>query len=145
MQKTQDIKDLEMEPVWERLEYRIKWYEDKSMKNRRIFKVMKSLQITMAILIPAIVHIDLPITKWVISILGALIAIFESVQYMNQYEATWISHRVIAERLEREKFLFLANAGPYQTLEENERLTKLAERVEELVSIEQPNWINERT
>jgi len=145
MLNAQGIKDLEKEPVWERLEYRIKWYEVKSMKNRKVFKVMKSLQITMAILIPAIVHIDMPITKWVISILGALIAIFESVQYMNQYEATWISHRVIAERLEREKFLFLAAAGPYQALDDTERLTKLAERVEELVSIEQPNWVNERT
>ena len=145
MLNAQGIKDLEKEPIWERLEYRIKWYEVKSMKNRKVFKVMKSLQITMAILIPAIVHIDLPITKWVISILGALIAIFESVQYMNQYEATWISHRVIAERLEREKFLFLAAAGPYQALDDTERLTKLAERVEELVSIEQPNWVNERT
>jgi len=145
MLNAQGIKDLEKEPIWERLEYRIKWYEVKSMKNRKVFKVMKSLQITMAILIPAIVHIDMPITKWVISILGALIAIFESVQYMNQYEATWISHRVIAERLEREKFLFLAAAGPYQALDDTERLTKLAERVEELVSIEQPNWVNERT
>ncbi|MBP1744890.1 MAG: hypothetical protein H6Q58_1868 [Firmicutes bacterium] len=144
MQKNPHIESLQKEPVWERLEAQINWYEGKSRKNRKIFKMMKFIQITMAILIPAIVHVDLPITKWIISILGVLIAIFESVQYMNQYEATWISHSVIAERLEREKFLFLSVAGHYQTLDETERLTQLAERVEELISIEQPNWINER-
>jgi len=144
MEKNPKIENLKTEPVWERLESQINWYQSKSNKNRKIFKLMKFFQITMAILIPVIVHMDLPITKWVISILGALIAIFESVQYMNQYEATWISHRVIAERLKREKFLFLSNAGPYQSVEEIENLTQLAERVEELISIEQPNWINER-
>ncbi|MHC1719560.1 MAG: DUF4231 domain-containing protein [Clostridiaceae bacterium] len=145
MQKNPKVENLDTEPVWQRLESQINWYEIKSKKNRKIFKVMKFFQITMAISIPVIVHIDLPITKWVISILGALIAIFESVQYMNQYEATWISHRVIAERLKREKFLFLSNAGPYQNLDEIENLTQLAERVEELISIEQPNWVNERS
>lgn len=144
MQKNPIIDKLVEEPVGERLEAQINLYEAKSRKSRKIFKAMKFLQITMAILIPAIVHVELPITKWVISILGALIAILESVQYMNQYEATWISHSVIAEQLDREKFLFLSNAGPYQTLDENERLKYLAERVEELVSIEQPNWIHER-
>ncbi|MHC1720895.1 MAG: DUF4231 domain-containing protein [Clostridiaceae bacterium] len=144
MQKNPDIKNLETEPVWERLESQINWYESKSKKSRKIFKIMNFFQITMAILIPAIVHIDLPITKWIISIWGALIAIIESVQYMNQYEATWVSHRVIAERLKREKFLFLSNAGHYQNLDEIECLTQLAELVEELISIEQPNWINER-
>ena len=96
---------------------------------------MQFFQMIMAISIPAIVHIDLIFIKWLISIFGALIAILESLQYMNQYEVVWISHREIAERLKREKFLFLSTAGPYQGLTELDSLTHLAERVEEIVSI----------
>ena len=129
------LENIAKSPAWIRMESQIKWYEAKSRKNKKTHKVMQFFQITMAVSIPAIVHIDLPVIKWIISILGALIAILESVQYMNQYEAIWISHKEISQRLRREKFLFLSAAGPYQGQDESERLMHLAERVEELVSI----------
>ncbi|MBP2643506.1 MAG: hypothetical protein H6Q67_1393 [Firmicutes bacterium] len=132
-------------PAWLRLESQIIWYADKSGYNKKCYKVLKFLQITLAISIPVISHVDMAITKWIISIAGALIAIFESVQYMNRYEALWILHRSTAERLKREKFLFLSAAGPYKGLGERERLICLAEQVEENVAIEQAVWINERS
>ena len=48
-----------------------------------------------------------------------------------------------AERLKHEKHLFLADAGQYRDLNENEKLMLLAERVEEHVSTEHANWIDE--
>lgn len=131
-------------PTWIRMESQIAWYIDKSGYNKKLYKVLKFFQITLAISIPVISHVDMAITKWIISIEGALIAIFESIQYMNQYEVLWVSHRSTAERLKREKFLFLSAAGPYQSLSESEALTCLAEQVEEHISIEQANWINNR-
>jgi len=134
---------IRMSPAWIRLESQIKWHQDKSRKSRKKHKLMQFFQVTMAISIPAIVHIDLTITKWIISIFGALIAVLESMQYMNQYEVIWISHREIAERLKREKFLFLSAAGHYQGLPEIDTLKHLAERVEEIVSIGATNETKE--
>jgi hypothetical protein len=130
-------------PAWIRLESQINWHQNKSRKSRKKHKLMQFFQVTMAISIPAIVHIDLAITKWIISLFGALIAILESMQYMNQYEVIWISHREIAERLKREKFLFLSAAGHYQGLVEIDTLKHLAERVEEIVSIGATNETKE--
>lgn len=62
---------------------------------------------------------------------------------MNQYSILWVTYRATAERLKHEKFLFLSAAGPYKGLAEPERLITLAERVEEHVSTEHANWINE--
>ena len=136
MQRNPVIENTVTNPTLERIESQIEWYQYKSIKSRKIYKTMKFLQIIMAILIPTIVHIDLPIIKWIISVLGALIALFESIQYMNQYEAIWISHRTIAQLLRREKFLFLSAAGPYAELDESGRLKHLAVSVEEIISIE---------
>jgi len=135
--------NIRISPAWIRLESQINWHQDKSRKSRKKHKLMQFFQVTMAISIPAIVHIDLSITKWIISLFGALIAILESMQYMNQYEVIWISHREIAERLKREKFLFLSAAGHYQGLEEIDTLKHLAERVEEIVSIGATNETKE--
>ena len=95
-------------------------------------------------MIPVISHLERECTKWIISISGALIAIFESIQYMNQYEARWVTRRSTAERLKREKFLFLSAAGPYKGLGEDNCLLLLSERVEDLVSAEHISWINEK-
>lgn len=144
MQEIPVSENIAEHPAWVRLESQIAWYVDKSRHSKKCYKVLKIFQITLAISIPVISHVDMAITKWIISTAGAVIAIFESVQYLNQYEALWILHRSTAERLKHEKFLFLADAGPYKGLDEKEGLTRLAEQVEEHVSIEQANWINER-
>ena len=130
-------------PALIRLEYQIRWHQTKSRNSRKKHKVMQFFQMIMAISIPAIVHINSMATTWVISIFGALIAILESLRYMNQYEVVWISYREIAERLTREKFLFLSTAGPYQGLDENDSLTHLAERVEDIISIGATNETKE--
>lgn len=144
MQEIPVLENIAAHPAWVRLESQIVWYVEKSRYSKRNYKTLKLFQITLAISIPVISHVDMAMTKWIISIAGALIAIFESVQYMNQYEALWISHRATAERLKREKFLYLSAAGPYKNLGEREGLTRLAEQVEEYVSVEQTSWFNER-
>lgn len=144
MQEIVVFESIAAHPAWVRLESQIAWYVDKSGYSKKWYKVLKFFQITLAIGIPVISHVDMAITKWIISMAGALIAILESIQYMNQYEALWISHRSTAERLKSEKFLFLSAAGHYQGLGEKEGLIRLAERVEEHVSTEQINWINSR-
>ncbi|MGV8059713.1 MAG: DUF4231 domain-containing protein [Smithellaceae bacterium] len=128
---------------WIRLEDQINWYDKKSKYCQRWYKWLKFLQIVLAVSIPIMVHISDPLWKWMVSFSGALIAVIEAIDHMNQYATLWVMYRSTAERLKHEKYLFLAAAGPYRNSTEEERIIILAERVEEHVSTEHANWFNE--
>ena len=53
------------------------------------------------------------------------------------FHENWISYRSTCEQLKHEKYLCLAEAGPYRD-EDRDRL--LAERVEEQISREHTQW-----
>jgi hypothetical protein len=131
------------QPAWLRLEDQITWYDTRSVHCQNWYKWLKLVQITLAVAIPVMSHLNPIVAKWVTSVAGALIAVLEGVQHMNQYSTLWITYRSTAERLKHEKYLFLSEAGPYRGLAETERLVALAERVEEHVSTEHANWFNE--
>lgn len=130
-------------PAWVRLEDQLDWYDRKSTHCQSRYKGLKFVQISLAVLIPILSHLDPACAKWATSIAGAMIAVLEGVQHMNQYSTLWVTYRATAERLKHEKFLFLSGAGPYKGQAEPERLIALAERVEEHVSTEHANWFNE--
>lgn len=130
-------------PAWARLEDQIAWYDSKSTSCQSWYKRLKFVQISLAVLIPVLSHLDPACAKWATSIAGAAIAVLEGVQHMNQYSTLWVTYRATAERLKHEKFLFLSAAGPYKEQTEPERLITLAEHVEEHVSAEHANWFNE--
>jgi hypothetical protein len=130
-------------PAWARLCEQISWYDSRSIRCQRLYKWLRFLQIALAVTIPVMAHLQPIAAVWVVSIEGALIAIFEGLQHMNQYPILWITYRSTAERLKHEKYLFLSIAGPYKDLNENSRLILLAERVEEHVSTEHANWFDE--
>lgn len=131
------------QPAWLRLEDQLGWYDRESVCCQKRYKWLKLLQVVLAVGIPIASHLEPEVAKWVTSAAGAFIAILEAIQHMNQYSTLWITYRSTAERLKHEKFLFLSVAGPYKGLAEAERLIALAERVEEHVSTEHANCINE--
>ncbi len=131
------------EAAWLRLEDQLGWYDRESIRCQKWYKRLKLLQVALAVGIPVASHLEPEVAKWVTSVAGALIAILEAIQHMNQYSTLWITYRSTAERLKHEKFLFLSAAGPYKGQAEAERLVALAERVEEHVSTEHANWIND--
>lgn len=130
-------------PAWFRLIDQLNWYDGKSRYCQRWFKNLKFTQIALAVLIPVTSLLPAECAKWTASIAGALIAVLEAVQQMNQYSTLWVMYRATAERLKHEKYLFLSGAGPYKGLAEPVRLVALAERVEEHVSTEHANWFND--
>lgn len=137
------LESIRLHPAWYRLLDQVGWYDRKSQHSQSWYKRLKIAQVTLAVLIPATSLLPLDYAKWGASIAGIVIAVLEAVQQMNQYSTLWVTYRGTAERLKHEKFLFLAEAGPYKAMSELDRLTLLAERVEELVSTEHANWVNE--
>src|SRR5687767_5451621 len=130
-------------PAWHRLQDQLSWYDARSGRCQRWYKKLKFSQIVLAVAIPVMSHVDPPVAKWLTSIAGAVIAILEGIQQVNQYSTLWVTYRSTAERLKHEKYLFLSAAGPYKGWSDTERLVVLAERVEEQVSTEHANWVNE--
>jgi hypothetical protein len=123
-----------------RLEDQIRWYDNHSGRQRRSFYSLKVVTIIAAATIPLLAAVlpDGLSSKITASSLGALIVMFEGIQQLFQLQTNWILYRSTCERLKREKYLYLGNAGPYATAQNRHSL--LAERVEALISQELAGW-----
>ena len=128
-------------PTWERLEDQIGWYDRNSSKAGLWYKLMKVLQLVAAAAIPVAAILNAP--KAVPGVLGSLIVVLEGVQQLFRNHENWVTYRSTCEALKRERFLYLARAGPYAGLTLPQVL--LAERVEALASQEHDKWVSNQT
>jgi uncharacterized protein DUF4231 len=124
--------------VMERLDDQIGWYDNRSKRNQRQFKLLKYVEIACAALIP-ILAVFGGVPKWPAAILGGVVVVTEAVLHLNKYHENWLTYRSTAEALTHEKFLYLAHAGAYAT-SANPRVL-LAERIEALVTDENTKWV----
>ena len=127
----------------ERLEPQIDWYDSKSLRNQRIFKRLRMVEIVAAALIPLIsgamlsdprIHL---LSAIIIALLGVTIAITAGFLSLGQYQEHWIEYRTTCESLKKEKFLFQTRVEPYNG---ETAFALLVQRVETLVSKENTNW-----
>jgi Protein of unknown function (DUF4231) len=126
------------DPVFERLEDQIAWYDVKSRSNMRWYKRLKISEIASAAVIPMLAASAIPRAMIVTGALGVIVTLFEGMLQLNQFHENWIRYRSTCESLKHEKYIYLANAGPYASVEKPRAL--LAERVEALVSQEHAKW-----
>jgi hypothetical protein len=128
------------DPVIERLEEQISWYDRKSGSNQRAYKRIKIVEIIAAAVIPfaAAFNSDFRYVAYVTGSLGVIITILEGLLHLNQYQENWTAYRSTCEALRHEKYCFLAKAADYATTADPRAL--LAERVESLVSQEHAKW-----
>lgn len=94
------------------------------------------------LVVAALQNADFGNVAWMVAGLGALVVILEGFQQLNQYQQNWINYRSTCEALKHEKFLHLANAGPYG--DATGARTLLAERIEGLISQEHAKWTSAR-
>ncbi|MFA7278207.1 MAG: DUF4231 domain-containing protein [Candidatus Gracilibacteria bacterium] len=126
-----------MSTTYARLNDQIKWYDTKSISNKKYFIRLKLAEIVIASSITILAGIDSP--KIIIEISGALIIVLEAIQHLYQFQSNWISYRSTCENLKHEKYLWDGKAGPYTNDNEVENL--LADRIESLISQENAKWI----
>jgi hypothetical protein len=124
------------DPTWDRLEDQIGWYSRKSRENQRLYKWLKLLEIAVAAVLPVVAAIHSPV--WVTGGLAAVIVVLEGAQHLYQFQEHWITYRSTAEALKRERYLYLAEAGPYAG---GDRHKILAERLEGTISLENAGWV----
>lgn len=126
--------------VWITLEQQLEWFDTKSVSAKCWHRILKTFELILAVSIPVLTHADWSWGKWVISVVGALIALLEGIQYLNQFFANWVNYRSVAQRLNGERLLFLSNARHYKDASEDQNLVVLAEKLEEILSSEQSDW-----
>jgi Protein of unknown function (DUF4231) len=134
------------DPIIDRLEDQINWYDAKSSKFQKTYKRIKAIEIIAAALIPFLsaLHLSgdnshLPITLGTITaLLGVLITILEGILQLNQYQQTWVTYRATCEAMRHEKFTYIAKAGVYAAAADPRAL--LAERIETIGSQENSKW-----
>jgi len=123
------------DPTWDRLEDQIRWYSRKSGESQRLYKWLKILEIAVAAALPVVAAVHSPV--WVTGGLAAVIVLLEGAQHVYQFQEHWITYRSTAEALKHERYLYLAQAGPYAG---DDRHQQLAERLEGLISQEHAKW-----
>ncbi len=128
------------DPTLERLEDQIAWYDRKSATCQRRFKWLKGAQLVAAAAIPVVA--TLGVHAGVAAALGAAVVVLEGIQQLNQYQQNWAAYRSTCEALKHEKYLFLANAGPYSGSDDSRAV--LADRIEGLISQEHAKWVSAR-
>lgn len=126
------------DPIFDRLEDQIKWYDRKSRSAQHIYKRVKVVEIFAAAIIPLLAGLDFPHDKLTTAGLGVLITVLEGILHLNQYQQLWSTYRSTCEALKHEKYVYLGKAGPYAGLADPHAL--LAERVEACVSQEHAQW-----
>jgi len=127
------------DPITERLEDQIAWYDRNSLKNQRRYKRTKFVVIVSASIIPFLATLTRTEVRWITGGLGVLITVLEGVLQLNQYQQNWISYRSTCEALKHEKYVYLGKASPYAEATDPHAL--LAERIESLVSQENAKWL----
>ena len=126
-----------IDPIMERREDQIGWYDGKSLLDQRYFKRIEIIEITAAALISFVSAFNFRRVAWVPG-LGGVIAVLEGVLHLNQYEQNWITYRSTCESLKHKKYVYLGKAGPYAGSADAHAV--LADRIEALVSQEHAKW-----
>jgi Protein of unknown function (DUF4231) len=130
--------NLTPDPIIERLEDQIGWYDLKSRSKMRWYKRLKISEIASAAIIPMLAASQIRQAAIATGVLGIVVTVFEGMLQLNQFHENWIRYRSTCESLKHEKYIYLANAGPYANADKPRAL--LAERVESLVSQEHAKW-----
>lgn len=131
----------EQEYIKERVDHQIKWYSDKSSRNKNLHLWSKGLVIVFASLIPFAAGFITATTVWlnyIIAVLGVLTAIFTGLSALLKFQEKWGEYRTTSETLKHEKFLFLTKSGPYDG--EVEAFKVFVSRIENFISKENSAW-----
>jgi len=129
----------EEEYLESRLDDQIAWYNKKSQQNQRWYKRLRLIEIVAACTVPLLAGyvIDLQPLRYVIGILGLLIAVISGVIALYKFQENWTEYRTTCESLQHEKYLYLTRSEMYGSANP---FPLLVQRVEALISRENSKW-----
>jgi hypothetical protein len=123
-------------PTLARLDEQREYYSRKAREYRRWFHAIKVIQVLASASVSVTALTGNPVPA---SVLGALIVILEGVEGLFKFHDRWTTCRTTSNLLQRERHLWLAQAGPYAGAALPAGL--FAERVENILADEQMRWV----
>ena len=134
-----------IEPLLERLQGQIDWYDRKAKSNQRAYKVSKISIVALAILIPVLAEYGhIPHFEggpaFLVGVAAGAIVLLEGLQVVNKWQENWILYRATCEGLRNERHLYADRAGPYAGLKPDAAHRLLAERTSNLMMAEHGKW-----
>ncbi len=136
------------EPLWDRLQSNIEWYDRKAKVNQRAYKASKIAIILLAIAIPVLAEYGFlrraDTRALLVGFASGAILLLEGLQALNKWQENWILYRATCEGLRNEQHLFAEKAGPYAGLKPEAAQRLLAERTSSLVMAEHSKWVHAR-
>lgn len=104
------------EYLQERLDDQINWYDKKSSRNQKWFKVLRTVEILFAVAIPFLISQITEKTgpfNYVAGAMGVAVALITGLVTLYRFQENWIEYRTTAETLKHEKYLYLTRSAPY--------------------------------
>ncbi|MFT7603395.1 MAG: hypothetical protein ACI8VT_000962 [Saprospiraceae bacterium] len=126
----------------DRVDDQINWYTTKSKFNQNRYKLLKTVIILVSVTIPFLAGLikgEGDILKIAVGVGGILIAGFEGILSLYKYQDLWLQYRLTAEMLEREKILFVTEAGPYEN--NPVAFKQFVTQAESIMSAENKSWL----
>lgn len=120
----------------DRLENQIAWYSKKATNNKFRFHFLQMMILIIGAAIPIVNIIDFaPFeTRIISSILGSITVTITGIIQLKKYHENWMMYRSTEEALKKEKHTYQNEVGEYSGLTPEERLKRLVENVESMIS-----------
>ena len=127
--------------IEERLDNQIQWYSQKSQHSQKMYKSFQVTEIIIAASIPLLsgYATDCTVIAVIVGVLGAIIAIIETISKLFKWHENWIEYRTTCELLKYHKYLFLTQSSPYNPAKETIN-NLFVKNIEDIISSENNQW-----
>lgn len=124
-----------------RVEDQINWYNRKSALNKKHYHMLQFCVILCGALIPLLIGYsdNFPAIKYIVGVLGVIIAVAEGLQNLKKYKENWLAYRNAAEALTREKILFQHQIGEFS--DEPYDFKTFVFKAEQIMAGENSGWL----
>ena len=122
----------------ERYNNQVKWYDEKSKSNQKIYKFLQLIIIIFAAITPILVLQREYYINIIAAVLAITVAISAGSQKAFNYQENWINYRTTCETLRKEYFFYTNKVQGYENAANPEGL--FIERVESIISKENVYW-----
>jgi len=122
--------------IEDRYEPQVKWYDKKSIMNKRLTYLFQIPIITMAAITPVFAALEY---KALTIIFSACVAAGFGVLKFCKFEDLWHSYRTTCETLKKEMVHYEMQTDVYDSADDSDKL--FVERVESIVSKENVKWV----
>lgn len=129
------------EYIEQRLDAEQRWYSNKSKHAKKMYTIFQVIEIIIAALIPLLsgYTTNNSCIALIVGILGAIIAVIESLSKLFKWHENWIQYRTTSELLKYHKHLYLTHSYPYNNSPEDiDNL--LVKNIEDIISSENNQW-----